>query len=58
MPPATPSSPASPSSPVGRRAVLGAAAVVFFAFAADGFLRAASLSTVLYASSTIGIMAV
>ncbi len=31
---------------------------VFFALAADGFLRTASLSTVLYASSTIGIMAV
>ena len=40
-------------------AVVGAAAVfVFFAFAAEGFLRASSLSTVLYASSTIGIMAV
>ncbi|MGX5186761.1 ABC transporter permease [Streptomyces avermitilis] len=39
--------------------VVGAAAVfVFFAIAADSFLRAASLSTVLYASSTIGIMAV
>ncbi|MER5293045.1 ABC transporter permease [Streptomyces pharetrae] len=39
--------------------VVGALAVfVFFAFAADSFLRAASLSTVLYASSTIGIMAV
>ncbi|MGW0911423.1 ABC transporter permease [Streptomyces sp. NPDC002784] len=39
--------------------VVGALAVfVFFALAADGFLRAASLSTVLYASSTIGIMAV
>ncbi|MEU0331827.1 ABC transporter permease [Streptomyces sp. NPDC006193] len=39
--------------------VVGALAVfVFFAFAADGFLRPASLSTVLYASSTIGIMAV
>ncbi|MEU3820655.1 ABC transporter permease [Streptomyces sp. NPDC030392] len=39
--------------------VVGAAAVfVFFAFAADGFLRAASLGTVLYAASTIGIMAV
>ncbi|MFC8037232.1 ABC transporter permease, partial [Streptomyces griseoincarnatus] len=39
--------------------VVGAIAVfVFFACAADGFLRAASLSTVLYASSTIGIMAV
>ncbi|MER6673386.1 ABC transporter permease [Streptomyces sp. NPDC000983] len=39
--------------------VVGALAVfVFFAVVADGFLRAASLSTVLYASSTIGIMAV
>ncbi|MFF3349857.1 ABC transporter permease [Streptomyces sp. NPDC002779] len=39
--------------------VVGALAVfAFFALAADGFLRAASLSTVLYASSTIGIMAV
>ncbi|GAB1326651.1 ABC transporter permease [Streptomyces sennicomposti] len=39
--------------------VVGAVAVlVFFAFAANGFLRASSLSTVLYASSTIGIMAV
>ncbi|MCM1974649.1 MULTISPECIES: ABC transporter permease [unclassified Streptomyces] len=39
--------------------VVGALAVfVFFALAADGFLRAASLSTVLYAASTIGIMAV
>lgn len=39
--------------------VVGALAVfVFFAFVADGFLRASSLSTVLYASSTIGIMAV
>ncbi|MDT9698204.1 ABC transporter permease [Streptomyces sp. P17] len=39
--------------------VVGAIAVfVFFALVADGFLRAASLSTVLYASSTIGIMAV
>ncbi|WP_055495812.1 ABC transporter permease [Streptomyces sp. TP-A0356] len=39
--------------------VVGAMAVfLFFAFAADGFLRAASLSTVLYAASTIGIMAV
>ncbi|MET9501940.1 ABC transporter permease [Streptomyces sp. NPDC006622] len=39
--------------------VVGALAVfVFFAFAADSFLRASSLSTVLYASSTIGIMAV
>ncbi|NLU65977.1 ABC transporter permease [Streptomyces sp. HNM0574] len=40
-------------------AVVGAVAVfLFFAFAADSFLRASSLSTVLYASSTIGIMAV
>ncbi|WP_151770010.1 ABC transporter permease [Streptomyces abyssomicinicus] len=40
-------------------AVVGAVAVfVFFAFAADSFLRASSLSTVLYAASTIGIMAV
>ncbi|MFJ3250028.1 ABC transporter permease [Streptomyces sp. NPDC088770] len=39
--------------------VVGAIAVfVFFACAADGFLRASSLSTVLYASSVIGIMAV
>ncbi|WP_435270986.1 ABC transporter permease [Streptomyces sp. 1222.5] len=39
--------------------VVGALAVlVFFALAADGFLRPASLGTVLYASSTIGIMAV
>ncbi|WP_416969913.1 ABC transporter permease [Streptomyces sp. 4F14] len=39
--------------------VVGAVAVfVFFAVTADSFLRAASLSTVLYASSTIGIMAV
>ncbi|MCT9076567.1 ABC transporter permease [Streptomyces fulvoviolaceus] len=39
--------------------VVGAIAVfVFFALVADGFLRAASLNTVLYASSTIGIMAV
>ncbi|MDO0924972.1 ABC transporter permease [Streptomyces sp. TG1A-8] len=39
--------------------VVGALAVfVFFAVVADGFLRPASLSTVLYASSTIGIMAV
>ncbi|SEQ09079.1 Branched-chain amino acid transport system / permease component [Streptomyces sp. yr375] len=30
----------------------------FFALAADSFLRAGSLGTVLYASSTIGIMAV
>ncbi|MEV5375266.1 ribose ABC transporter permease [Streptosporangium nondiastaticum] len=40
-------------------AVVGAAAVfVFFSFVADSFLQASSLSTVLYASSTIGIMAV
>jgi simple sugar transport system permease protein len=40
-------------------AVVGAVAVfVFFAFAADSFLRGSSLSTVLYAASTIGIMAV
>ncbi|GHH79315.1 sugar ABC transporter permease [Streptomyces sulfonofaciens] len=39
--------------------VVGAIAVfVFFAFAADSFVRGSSLSTVLYASSTIGIMAV
>jgi simple sugar transport system permease protein len=39
--------------------VVGALAVlVFFALVADGFLRTSSLSTVLYASSTIGIMAV
>ncbi|MDX3380782.1 ABC transporter permease [Streptomyces niveiscabiei] len=39
--------------------VVGAVAVfLFFAVTADSFLRAASLSTVLYASSTIGIMAV
>ncbi|MGP2440204.1 ABC transporter permease [Streptomyces sp. JW3] len=39
--------------------VVGAIAVfVFFALVADSFLHAASLSTVLYASSTIGIMAV
>ncbi|MFF7983098.1 ABC transporter permease [Streptomyces sp. NPDC007901] len=39
--------------------VVGAVAVfLFFAVAADGFLRASSISTVLYASSTIGIMAV
>ncbi|MFD9811688.1 ABC transporter permease [Streptomyces sp. NPDC059080] len=39
--------------------VVGALAVfVFFACVAEPFLRAASLSTVLYASSTIGIMAV
>ncbi|MEV5508278.1 ABC transporter permease [Streptomyces orinoci] len=40
-------------------AVVGAAAVfLFFSFAAESFLQASSLSTVLYASSTIGIMAV
>ncbi|GAA2929746.1 ABC transporter permease [Streptomyces thioluteus] len=40
-------------------AVVGAAAVfLFFSFVAESFLRASSLSTVLYASSTIGIMAV
>ncbi|MFF7729452.1 ABC transporter permease [Streptomyces sp. NPDC008001] len=40
-------------------AVVGAAAVfVFFSMVADSFLQASSLSTVLYASSTIGIMAV
>ncbi|CQR60884.1 ABC transporter permease [Streptomyces leeuwenhoekii] len=39
--------------------VVGALAVfVFFALTADSFLRASSLSTVLYAASTIGIMAV
>ncbi|MFF3904526.1 ABC transporter permease [Streptomyces sp. NPDC001848] len=39
--------------------VVGALAVfLFFSIAADGFLRASSLSTVLYAASTIGIMAV
>ncbi|MEU6082744.1 ABC transporter permease [Streptomyces sp. NPDC047108] len=40
-------------------AIVGAVAVfVFFAVAADSILQAQSLSTVLYASSTIGIMAV
>ncbi|MBM9438556.1 ABC transporter permease [Actinacidiphila bryophytorum] len=40
-------------------AVVGAAAVfVFFSFAADSFLQWSSFGTVLYASSTIGIMAV
>ncbi|MEW2029421.1 ABC transporter permease [Streptomyces roseifaciens] len=40
-------------------AVVGAVAVfVFFSVVADSFLQASSLSTVLYASSTIGIMAV
>lgn len=39
--------------------VVGAIAVfVFFSVVADSFLRASSLSTVLYAASTIGIMAV
>ncbi|MGW1023716.1 ABC transporter permease [Streptomyces sp. NPDC002577] len=39
--------------------VVGAVAVfLFFAIIADSFLRASSLSTVLYAASTIGIMAV
>ncbi|GAA1933222.1 ABC transporter permease [Streptantibioticus ferralitis] len=39
--------------------VVGALAVLlFFSFAADSFLQASSLGTVLYASSTIGIMAV
>ncbi|MDQ0993828.1 ABC transporter permease [Streptomyces sp. V3I7] len=39
--------------------IVGAIAVfAFFAFAAGSFLHPASLSTVLYASSTIGIMAV
>ncbi|MFD9977877.1 ABC transporter permease [Streptomyces sp. NPDC059017] len=39
--------------------VVGAAAVfLFFSVVADTFLRASSLSTVLYAASTIGIMAV
>ncbi|MFC8273299.1 ABC transporter permease [Streptomyces sp. NPDC057271] len=39
--------------------VVGAAAVfVFFSLVAEGFLRASSLGTVLYAASTIGIMAV
>jgi simple sugar transport system permease protein len=40
-------------------AVVGAVAVfVFFAVAADSFLQLSSFGTVLYASSTIGIMAV
>ncbi|MBF4133120.1 ribose ABC transporter permease [Streptomyces albidoflavus] len=40
-------------------AVVGAVAVfLFFAFAADSFLQLSSLTTVLYAASTIGIMAV
>ncbi|MFD7443329.1 ABC transporter permease [Streptomyces sp. NPDC059909] len=39
--------------------VVGAAAVfVFFSIVADSFLQASSLGTVLYAASTIGIMAV
>lgn len=39
--------------------VVGAVAVfLFFSLAADSFLRASSLGTVLYAASTIGIMAV
>ncbi|MFV0127017.1 ABC transporter permease [Streptomyces sp. HMX112] len=39
--------------------VVGALAVfLFFAVVADGFLRASSFGTVLYAASTIGIMAV
>ncbi|NEB78623.1 ABC transporter permease [Streptomyces sp. SID14478] len=39
--------------------VVGAIAVfIFFAIFADSFLRAASLATVLYAASTLGIMAV
>ncbi|MGK5627699.1 ABC transporter permease [Streptomyces sp. URMC 123] len=39
--------------------VVGALAVfLFFSVVADSFLRASSLSTVLYAASTIGIMAV
>jgi simple sugar transport system permease protein len=39
--------------------VVGAVAVfLFFALVADSFLRPSSLSTVLYAASTIGIMAV
>jgi simple sugar transport system permease protein len=40
-------------------AVVGAIAVfIFFSVVADSFLRTSSLSTVLYASSTLGIMAV
>jgi simple sugar transport system permease protein len=40
-------------------AVVGAAAVfLFFSIVADSFLQASSMGTVLYASSTIGIMAV
>ncbi|MFH8366793.1 ABC transporter permease [Streptomyces sp. NPDC018031] len=56
----------SPRSPARRLlarpelgAVVGAAAVfVFFSLVADTFLQWSSFSTVLYASSTIGIMAV
>ncbi|MBT2509019.1 ABC transporter permease [Streptomyces sp. ISL-98] len=53
----------SPLRKVLRRpelgAVVGAVAVfLFFAVAADSFLRASSFGTVLYAASTIGIMAV
>ncbi|MBL0780345.1 MULTISPECIES: ABC transporter permease [Streptomyces] len=68
--PATPSGPADERlitrSPLkkllGRPelgAVVGAVAVfLFFTFAADSFLQLSSLTTVLYAASTIGIMAV
>ncbi|MGK5499913.1 ABC transporter permease [Streptomyces sp. URMC 125] len=65
--PAALSKRAAARGPVARRlltrpelgALVGAVAVfAFFAVAADSFLRASSLSTVLYASSTIGIMAV
>ncbi|MFB6590097.1 ABC transporter permease [Streptomyces diastaticus] len=68
--PATPSGPADERlitrSPLkkllGRPelgAVVGAVAVfLFFVFAADSFLQVSSLTTVLYAASTIGIMAV
>ncbi|MFJ3931342.1 MULTISPECIES: ABC transporter permease [unclassified Streptomyces] len=39
--------------------VVGAVAVfIFFSFAADSFLQPSSLSTVLYAASTLGVMAV
>ncbi|OON81660.1 ABC transporter permease [Streptomyces tsukubensis] len=53
----------SPLRKVLRRpelgSVVGAAAVfLFFAVVADSFLRPTSLATVLYAASTIGIMAV
>ncbi|MFD8073996.1 ABC transporter permease [Streptomyces sp. NPDC059718] len=57
----------APPRPLGHRllsrpelgAVVGAVAVfVFFSVAADSFLRPASLGTILYAASTIGIMAV